>query len=122
MTRTFRDDQGRLVHVLPDGTMQFGCVVEPPAHEDRQALDQALDILAEDYARQLLDEARQQACGGVGDAGPCPTPPVTGNALHGSSPVPLRVVCAWCSRLMKDGPPDPVSHGLCPECEAVYFP
>jgi hypothetical protein len=29
----------------------------------------------------------------------------------------LRVVCAWCQVLMKDGPPEPVSHGICPECE-----
>lgn len=102
--------------------MQFGCVVAPPAHDHRQEFDRAPDILAEDHVRQLLDEARQQARGGVEGADPCPTPPVTGDALHGGSPTLLRVVCAWCSRLMKDGPPDPVSHGLCQECEAVYFP
>ncbi len=30
----------------------------------------------------------------------------------------LRRVCAWCSRVMQEGPPAPVSHGICVECAA----
>ena len=30
----------------------------------------------------------------------------------------LRRVCAWCSRVMREGPPAPVSHGICVECAA----
>lgn len=30
----------------------------------------------------------------------------------------LRRVCAWCSRVMHEGPPEPVSHGICAECAA----
>ena len=25
-------------------------------------------------------------------------------------------MCAWCSRVLSDGPPEPVSHGICPAC------
>jgi photoactive yellow protein len=28
----------------------------------------------------------------------------------------MRVVCAWCSKVMRDGPPQPVSHGICAAC------
>jgi hypothetical protein len=28
----------------------------------------------------------------------------------------IKTICAWCSRLLKDGPAHPVSHGVCPEC------
>jgi photoactive yellow protein len=32
---------------------------------------------------------------------------------------PLRVVCAWCSRVTRDGPADAlVSHGICATCAA----
>lgn len=35
----------------------------------------------------------------------------------------MRVVCAWCLTLIKDGPLDgPVSHGICKECETEVFP
>ena len=30
----------------------------------------------------------------------------------------IKVVCAWCGRILKEGPPEPVSHGLCPGCAA----
>lgn len=30
----------------------------------------------------------------------------------------MRIVCAWCTRTIKDGDPAlPVSHGICPECD-----
>jgi len=32
---------------------------------------------------------------------------------------PLRLICAWCKRVMREGP-EPTSHGICPACaEAV---
>lgn len=30
----------------------------------------------------------------------------------------MRVVCAWCGLLMKEGSKDAVSHGICKPCEA----
>lgn len=30
----------------------------------------------------------------------------------------LRRVCAWCGRVMQEGPTEPVSHGICVECAA----
>lgn len=30
----------------------------------------------------------------------------------------IKVVCGWCGKLMHEGPPMPVSHGLCPSCAA----
>jgi hypothetical protein len=30
----------------------------------------------------------------------------------------LKTVCAWCDVLIKDGPPHPVSHGICEPCSA----
>jgi hypothetical protein len=31
----------------------------------------------------------------------------------------LKVICAWCGLLMKEGTAGaPTSHGLCPKCEA----
>lgn len=31
----------------------------------------------------------------------------------------MRVVCAWCERLLADGP-GPVSHGICEGCAFVF--
>lgn len=32
----------------------------------------------------------------------------------------LRVICAWCTRVLIAGTPGaPVSHGICEACEAV---
>jgi hypothetical protein len=28
----------------------------------------------------------------------------------------MRLVCAWCKAVMREGPPEPVSHGICPAC------
>lgn len=31
----------------------------------------------------------------------------------------IKTICAWCGKLIKDGPTDKdgkVSHGICPEC------
>lgn len=28
----------------------------------------------------------------------------------------MKVVCSWCSRVLKDGPPAPVSHTICESC------
>lgn len=33
---------------------------------------------------------------------------------------PLKVVCAWCGDTIRDGPPHPVSHGICAKCEAQF--
>jgi hypothetical protein len=32
-----------------------------------------------------------------------------------------RVVCAWCNGVLRDGA-EPVSHGICELCAAVFFP
>lgn len=29
----------------------------------------------------------------------------------------MRVVCSWCGALMHDGPPEPISHGMCERCK-----
>jgi hypothetical protein len=37
----------------------------------------------------------------------------------------LKIVCAWCGSIISepDGAgPDKVSHGICEDCKAVYFP
>lgn len=26
------------------------------------------------------------------------------------------IICAWCRKLMEQGDPGPVSHGICDEC------
>lgn len=31
----------------------------------------------------------------------------------------MRVVCAWCERLLAEGP-GPVSHGICGDCALVF--
>ncbi len=28
----------------------------------------------------------------------------------------MKVVCAWCKGVIKDGPAEPISHGICAEC------
>jgi len=37
----------------------------------------------------------------------------------------VKVICAWCRAVIKDGPDEPVSHGMCPACfasqSALYF-
>lgn len=49
-------------------------------------------------------------------------PPAADQMIHDTikaparGPAPLRVVCAWCGLLMRDGPPDDISHGMCPAC------
>ena len=35
------------------------------------------------------------------------------NIEHGGG---MKVACAWCNKVMKDGPDKPVSHGICAEC------
>ncbi len=34
---------------------------------------------------------------------------------------PIKVVCAWCRATITEGR-EPVSHGICPSCEAKHFP
>jgi hypothetical protein len=34
---------------------------------------------------------------------------------------PLRVVCAWCGTIIQGGPPHPISHGMCAECEKAEY-
>jgi len=33
----------------------------------------------------------------------------------------MKVVCAWCGKTLKDGPPEPLSHGICEACRAQHF-
>lgn len=33
----------------------------------------------------------------------------------------LKLVCAWCSALIRDGV-EPISHGICKPCAATAFP
>jgi predicted RNA-binding Zn-ribbon protein involved in translation (DUF1610 family) len=40
-----------------------------------------------------------------------------GWVLADQGPVPNRVECAWCGTEMSPGA-DPVSHSICPECDA----
>lgn len=33
------------------------------------------------------------------------------------SPMPLRVICAWCKKLLQEGAPNAAtSHSICPDC------
>ncbi len=32
----------------------------------------------------------------------------------------IKTICGWCGVLMQDGPPSPVSHGMCPACCAKW--
>lgn len=38
--------------------------------------------------------------------------------IPGSETDALRRVCAWCGRVMQEGPAQPVSHGICVDCAA----
>lgn len=38
-----------------------------------------------------------------------------------TAPARLKTICAWCGRILKEGPADPVSHGICPECRAKIW-
>jgi hypothetical protein len=31
----------------------------------------------------------------------------------------VKIVCAWCRRVLQDGP-GPISHGICRECAGQY--
>jgi phage FluMu protein Com len=31
----------------------------------------------------------------------------------------MRVECAWCKKVMREGDPAIVSHGICPECAKI---
>lgn len=34
----------------------------------------------------------------------------------------MKVICAWCGRIITDGPDDSdVSHGICTPCEKRYL-
>ena len=33
----------------------------------------------------------------------------------------LRLVCAWCQAVLRDGD-EPTSHGICEACRAIHFP
>ncbi len=51
----------------------------------------------------------------------------SGAAVHDSTPKvidfgELTVVCAWCGTVTKDGKGAKISHGMCAECKANYFP
>ncbi|MEI8233812.1 MAG: hypothetical protein WCH57_03905 [Verrucomicrobiota bacterium] len=28
----------------------------------------------------------------------------------------MKLICAWCKKVIRDGPEEPISHGICPEC------
>jgi hypothetical protein len=32
----------------------------------------------------------------------------------------MKVICAWCKKVMKDGT-EPASHGICPPCREKHF-
>ena len=32
----------------------------------------------------------------------------------------MKTVCAWCGLVLKDGT-EPVSHGICVKCNAMFF-
>lgn len=34
----------------------------------------------------------------------------------------MKVICAWCKTVIKEGDDEKVSHGICPECRVKYFP
>lgn len=40
----------------------------------------------------------------------------TGPAIVPDPEPALKVVCAWCATVMVDGPPEPISHGICETC------
>lgn len=28
----------------------------------------------------------------------------------------MKEICAWCKKVMRDGPPHPITHGICASC------
>lgn len=42
------------------------------------------------------------------------------NRLTESETVPLTLICAWCSTVLRDGAL-PATHGICPTCQARVF-
>lgn len=34
----------------------------------------------------------------------------------------MKVICAWCGKVIQDGPDEPVSHGICLDCRIAYEP
>lgn len=34
----------------------------------------------------------------------------------------MKTICAWCGFLIQDGPPEPVSHGMCQQCFDAWVP
>lgn len=33
----------------------------------------------------------------------------------------MRVICAWCEKVLRDGDPRlPISHGMCPCCKEKF--
>ena len=33
----------------------------------------------------------------------------------------MKTVCAWCQKVLKEGP-EPTSHGICQPCTEKFFP
>jgi hypothetical protein len=33
----------------------------------------------------------------------------------------MKTVCAWCCRIISDGPEEPASHGICTECARNWY-
>jgi len=52
-----------------------------------------------------------------------PSPPAATRSEQNCSlsPGKMKVVCAWCTKVMQDGPPERVSHGICPPCRYRHF-
>jgi hypothetical protein len=34
----------------------------------------------------------------------------------------MKSICAWCKKILRDGPSDNISHDICPACAAEHFP
>ena len=33
----------------------------------------------------------------------------------------VKLVCAWCNKVLKEGPEDNISHGICQECRDKMY-
>lgn len=33
----------------------------------------------------------------------------------------VKVICAWCGRVLREGPAEPVSHGMCQQCSETWL-
>lgn len=33
----------------------------------------------------------------------------------------MKIICAWCKKIMQDSPSDEVSHGICATCEKKFL-